>query len=52
MLKLGAADRKLEHGPALDQTVGTIRQLFLGDLEADRKRVIDLNTILGISGRP
>jgi hypothetical protein len=30
------------------KTVDTIRQLLLGDLEADRKRVMDLNNILGI----
>jgi hypothetical protein len=32
------------------KTVATIRQLFLGDLEADKKRVTDLTTILGIPG--
>jgi hypothetical protein len=30
------------------KTVATIRQLFLGDLEADRKRVIDFTSMLGI----
>jgi hypothetical protein len=37
----GGSDRDLK-------TVSTIRQLFLGDLEADRKRVSDFTSMLGI----
>jgi hypothetical protein len=37
----GGSDRDLK-------TVSTIRQLFLGDLEADKKRVTDFTSMLGI----